>query len=235
MLNRFVLIFVLITSLAGPLPATYAQRRSGESAASAAPSSLAAARRAADQITAAQIRDYLHFIASDEMEGRDTPSRGLDITAKFIATMLSRWGLKPAGDNGTYFQRIALQRLKLDPSATRAEVSGQTFNFGEDLLAAPVAGTTASAPLVYVGHGWVVKGKNINAYEGVDVKDKIMVVLGGGLPKGVTFADISGGKQGVDWITPDAYAEAHGAKAIISIPNRQTLTNWERIRQNSTT
>jgi len=42
----------------------------------------------------AQMRAYLSFIASDEMEGRDTPSRGLDTTAKFIAMNLTRWGFK---------------------------------------------------------------------------------------------------------------------------------------------
>ncbi|MBA2732061.1 MAG: M20/M25/M40 family metallo-hydrolase [Acidobacteria bacterium] len=235
MLRRFVLTFVLITSLVSPLPAIYAQRKSGKTAAATAPaSSLATARRLADQITAAQLKDYLHFVASDEMEGRDTPSRGLDLTAKFIALNLSRWGLKPAGDNGTYFQRIAMQRVKLDAANTRAEVNGQAFSFGEDLLAQPIAGT-ASAPLIYVGHGWVIKSKNIDAYQGIDVKDKIVVVLGGGLPKGVSFADLSSGKQGVDWINPDAYAETHGAKAIIAIPNKQMLTNWQRISQNFTT
>jgi Zn-dependent M28 family amino/carboxypeptidase len=235
MLRRFVLIFVLVTSLVAPLPAVYAQRRTGKAAAATAPaSSLTTARRLADQITAAQLKDYLYFVASDEMEGRDTPSRGLDITAKFLATHLSRWGLKPAGDNGTYFQRIAMQRVKLDPANTRAEVGGQTFGFGEDLLAQPIAGTV-TAPLVYVNHGWVIKGKNIDPYQGIDVKDKIVVVLGGGLPKGVTFAELSAGKQGVDWITPNAYAETHGAKAVIAIPNKQVLTNWPRLSQNLTT
>lgn len=232
MLKRFVLIFVIITSLVAPLPAVYAQRSSRATAVATAPSSsLATSRKLADQITEAQLKDYLYFIASDEMEGRDTPSRGLDTVAKFIALNLSRWGLKPAGDNGTYFQRIALQRLRLDPSGTRIEISGQTFNFGDDLLAAPVAGT-ASAPLVFVSHGWVIKAKNIDAYQGIDVKDKIMVVAGSGFPAGVTFADIRGGKQGVDYITPDIYAETHGAKGIISIPDKRTLDNWNRIRQN---
>jgi hypothetical protein len=237
MLRRLVLIFVLITSLVSPLPAVYAQRKSnGVATAKTAPaSSLTISRRLADQITAAQLKDYLYFIASDEMEGRDTPSRGLDTTAKFIATNLSRWGLKPAGDNGTFFQRIAMQRVKLDPANTRAEIGGQTFNYGEDVLAQNIAGT-ASAPLVYVGHGWVVKGKNIDPYQGVDVKDKIMVVLGGGgLPKGISFQDLSSGKQGVDWITPDIYAATHGAKGIISIPGKQTLANWQRFIQNATT
>ena len=235
MLRRFVLTLVLMTTmLVSSFPSVYAQRRTGKAATATAPaSSLATAKQLAEQITAAQLKDYLFFVASDEMEGRDTPSRGLDITAKFLAMQLSRWGLKPAGDNGTYFQRMALQRVKLDPAATRAEINGQAYSFGDDLLAQPVAGT-ASAPLVYVNHGWVIKAKNIDAYQGIDVKDKIVVVLGGGLPKGVTFADIQAGKQGVDWITPDIYAESHGAKGLILIPSKQTLTNWERLRQNMT-
>jgi hypothetical protein len=230
MLKRFVLIFALITSLASPLPILLAQRKSNTAAATAPTSALQTARKLADQITAAQMKDYLYFIASDEMEGRDTPSRGLDTVAKFIALNLSRWGLKPAGDNGTYFQRIALQRLKLDPANTHAEINGQTFNFGDDLLAQPVAGA-ASAPLIFVGNGWVVKAKNIDAYQGVDVKDKIMVVLGGGFPKGVSFADLRGSKSGVDYFSPETYAETHGAKGIIAIPNKQTLDNWNRTRQ----
>ncbi|HJU54742.1 MAG TPA: M20/M25/M40 family metallo-hydrolase [Pyrinomonadaceae bacterium] len=238
MLRRFVLVLVLTASLVGQLPAVYAQHQtSGGAAATAAsttqPSSLAVARRHADQITAAQLKDYLYFVASDEMEGRDTPSRGLDLTAKFLATNLSRWGLKPAGDNGTFFQRIALQRVKLDAADTSLDVNGRKFSFGDGILAQPIAGT-ASAPLVFVNHGWVVKAKNMDPYQGVDVKDKIVVVLGGGLPKGVTFADLSNGKQGVDWITPDVYAETHGARGLIAIPNKQLLANWDRLRQNFT-
>src|SRR5436305_12458399 len=203
-MRRFLPILFLFACLLGLAAAPPARR-------GAAAPPVSAAHGNAEAITAAQMKDYLYFIASDEMEGRDTPSRGLDTVAKFIALNLSRWGLKPAGDNGTYFQRIALQRLKLDPANTHAEINSQTFNFGDDLLAQAVAGT-ASVPLVYVGYGWVIKAKNIDAYQGVDVKDKIMVVLGGGLPKGVSFADLRGGKQGVDYFSPETYAETHGAK-----------------------
>src|SRR6478736_1127793 len=55
-------------------------------------------RKFAEGVTAEQLKEYLYFVASDEMEGRDTPSRGLDTTAKFIAFNLSKWGFKPAGD-----------------------------------------------------------------------------------------------------------------------------------------
>src|SRR5438034_9895836 len=135
-MQKFLAALVLTSVLVLPFPALNAQRKTPK-ATKAAPVSVAS-QRGADEITAAQLKDYLYFIASDEMEGRDTPSRGLDTVAKFIALNLSRWGLKPAGDNGTYFQRIALQRLKLDPANTHAEINSQTFNFGDDLLAQAV-------------------------------------------------------------------------------------------------
>ena len=46
-------------------------------------------KKVVEGVTAEQMSAYLHFIASDEMEGRDTPSRGLDTTARFIAMNLS--------------------------------------------------------------------------------------------------------------------------------------------------
>ena len=82
-------------------------------------------RKVAEGVTAKQLSDYLYFVASDEMEGRNTPSRGLDITAKFIALNLSRWGFKPAGDDGTFFQRIALKRQQAKPG----DPPGRTYPF----------------------------------------------------------------------------------------------------------
>src|SRR5712691_2508965 len=178
-LKLYSLLFILTLSLM--LPTTFAQRSGSKPKATAAAALMAA--RGVDTISASQLRDYLSFIASDEMEGRDTPSRGLDTTAKFIAMNLTRWGFKPAGDNGTFFQRIALRRDQLDGPRSTAKINGQKFNFGDDFLPNVVA-ATFTGPLVYVGNGWVVKSKNIDAYQGIDVKAKITVVLGQGFPKG---------------------------------------------------
>src|SRR3954467_1884965 len=93
-----------------------------------------AERQEVEGITADQMRNYLYFVASDEMEGRDTPSRGLDTTAKFIAMNLTRWGFKPAGDDGTFFQKIALHRDSVDGAATAVELGGQKYNYGEDVV-----------------------------------------------------------------------------------------------------
>src|ERR1700686_4296688 len=224
-LKLYSLIILLALSFA--LPTTFAQRKAGKTPA-ATPAATANAR-GVDTISAAQLKNYLSFIASDEMEGRDTPSRGLDTTAKFIAMNLERWGFKPAGDDGTFFQRIVLRRDLLDGAHSSAEINGQKFNFGEDFLPNAV-GATMTGPLVYVGHGWVVKSKNIDAYQGVDVKDKIVVVFGEGLPQGVTRADLTG-KMGEDWISPALYAQQHGARGVLAVADYGMLLRWDQTRQ----
>src|ERR1700704_3756377 len=144
-MKRLFVVFLLISTLAVPLPRMLAQRK-GIKATASAPVSVAT-QRGADLITAAQMRAYLSFIASDEMEGRDTPSRGLDTTAKFIAMNLGSWGFKPAGDDGTFFQKIALRRDQPDLAHSTMEINGQKFTAGEDFLPNAV-GATVTGPLV---------------------------------------------------------------------------------------
>src|SRR5688572_27850979 len=222
----------LVTALSLSIPFATAQRRPDR------PKPISAtvlAARGVETINAEQMRAYLSFIASDEMEGRDTPSRGLDTTAKFLALNLSRWGFKPAGDDGTFFQKIALRRDAIDGAKSSAEIDGQKFSFGEDFLPNAVQ-ATLQGPLVFAGSGWVIKSRNLNPYEGIDVKGKIIVVMGQpfpGFPRGVTRADLAG-RQGVDWSSPGLYAQQQGAKGILVIADPQTLQNWELSRARAT-
>ena len=134
------------------------------------------------------MRDYLTFIASDEMEGRDTPSRGLDMTAQFLAMNLARWGLKPAGDDGTFFQKIALSTDEINKEQTRVQLNDQTAGVWRGLHCASQAMRDVSGPLVFAGNGWFVKSKNIDAYKGIDAKGKIAVIFASlsGLPRGIS-------------------------------------------------
>ena len=61
-------------------------------------------------ITANSLRGDVSFLASDLLEGRDTPSRGLDIAGEYIASQFRRLGLEPAGDDG-YFQTAAYESV----------------------------------------------------------------------------------------------------------------------------
>ncbi|MFN6962887.1 MAG: M28 family peptidase [Pyrinomonadaceae bacterium] len=193
-------------------------------------------KKLAEAITAGQLRDYLYFVASDEMEGRDTPSRGLDTTAKFIAMLLSRWGFKPAGDDGTFFQKMALTRESIDHSQTTLEIAGQKFNFADDFYRVGGKGT-ASGQLVFAKDGWLVKSKGIDAYAGVDVAGKIVVLSSPTFsqqtliprPAGVTEDDLKG-ESGVDWANPVAYARVKGAAGVIVIAPPQLQAMWPQLR-----
>jgi hypothetical protein len=218
--NRVGLALTILF-LALPQPAPYAQQRRSVRAAAAktapAPSTyFAAERAAAERITIEGMKEILYFIASDEMAGRDTPSPGLDKTAQYIADRLKKLKFRPAGDNGTYFQHIALTRTEVDREHSSAQLGNRTFMLGEDFLPTGRVSGDVDAPLVYAGHGWVFKSKNVNAYEGLDVRDKIVIVSGDGVepPQGMSVANASGR----DWESPISYAEKHGAKALILVP-----------------
>ncbi len=230
-MRKFLALILLLFILAG-VPATAQTKPKNTKTNSSAAVSTAARFGNTDGITAEQLRNYLEFIASDELEGRDTPSRGLDIAAMFIADHLRSWGIKPAGDDGSYFQKFPLKRHKIDATGTRLQLNNQTFTYGEDFLSNFVAADIPASNIVYASHGWVVKAKNIDPYQGIDVKDKIVVVVNS-LPKGVTFADLQG-KAGEDWISPPLYAQMHGAKAVISFATFGILANWQSAKYNQT-
>ncbi len=195
-----------------------------------------AKRKMADAITAAQISNYLYFVASDAMGGRDTPSQGLDITAEFLKMNLERWGFKPAGDNGTFFQKIALTRESLNVEKIKLEIGGTQYKLGDDFFRLSGNGAP-SGPLVFGGDGWMVKSKGIDSFAGVDVKGKIVVISSNGFsqgtltprPAGVTADDLKG-EKGVDWADAITHAEKSGAAGVIIIAPPQLQSNWGQLR-----
>lgn len=228
-------IFVVLLLIAAPavyfIGAAQAQKKQPRTGAATAKTAGESASKWAAEfghvegITAKQISEYLYFIASDEMEGRDTPSRGLDLTAKFIGLNLSRWGFKPAGSDGTFFQKIQLKRSQVEAEKSQASINGQNFKYGDDFYASPFSGE-ASGKLVFVGHGLFIKAKNIDSYKGIDVRDKIMVAVEG-FPSGVNFNDFRG-KPGVDFHRPETYAREKGARGIVYIPGPSTVNFWDQ-------
>lgn len=231
----------LVCALLINFPATRAQaQQTGAPSSSSTPATTATAAtvatstgalsatslEAAKTITAARLKEHLYIVASDAMAGRETPSPGLDETAKYLATHLTRFGLKPAGDEGTFFQRIALISRKVDLVRTTAELDGRAFKFGDDFLVSRVAGK-ASGALVFADHGWVVKAKNLDPYKGIEVRDKIVIIAGTGLPPGTERGDLAG-QPGENWEDPETYARRNGAKGLIIVPRTRDMTRWWR-------
>ena len=92
---------LLVACLAGG--ACSAQAQTG--AAARAKEDPAKWRAALDGVSPEEMKKHLSYIASDELQGRKTPSKGLDLAAEYIAAQFRRAGLEPAGDDG-YFQTV---------------------------------------------------------------------------------------------------------------------------------
>src|SRR5436190_20978141 len=94
-------------------------------------------QRAAQTITPEDIRRRIGIIADDSMRGRDTPSPELDKVAQYLGNQYRRLGLKPAGDNGTFIQRYALDKVQIVADSSIAFVHGATnttLNYGTDFI-----------------------------------------------------------------------------------------------------
>lgn len=233
MIKKILIVFLLLTGAIEPTLNVLAQKKNKPKTSSLSSTSTTSFGNT-DGITANQLRDYLTFIASDELEGRNTPSRGLDIASLYIESLLRRWGLKPDGENGTYFQRFPVKTERIVADQSKIELNGQTFTYGEDFLAHIITPLDISnSNVVYVSHGWVFKSKNINPYQGIDIKDKVIVTATNALPKGGTNQDLQG-KAGEDWWSPWLYAQENGAKAIITFGVYANWRDWNITRSTQT-
>lgn len=179
------------------------------------PSASSAANKAINgsqnTITSQRLQAHLEFIADDLLEGRNTPSRGLDLAALYIASQLKLWGVEPGGDNGTYFQNISRVVQRIDVEKTYLKVGDTELAFDKDFQAY-LPGFELEAKIVYVGNGFIIPSMDIDPYKGVDVKDKILLVLSGA-PIGVNEEEIYNGTL-KDAEAPEMVAKRLGAKAV---------------------
>ncbi|MFQ3597129.1 MAG: M28 family peptidase [Chloroherpetonaceae bacterium] len=152
-------------------------------------------------ITPALLKAHLSFIASDELEGRETAKRGQKIAARYIATEFEKFGLKPLGDSGTYFQKFRVKEQELGTKSTisvsisspakskrgKAERIIETkvyekffedfYGFGRNFRDAAKA---VSGSVIFAGYGIDDEvNYKYSDYAGVSAKNKIVLVLGG--------------------------------------------------------
>jgi len=142
-------------------------------------------------VQADDLKTWLAYLASDELEGRATFSEGLGLAAAYIAEHLRSWGVKPGGDNGSYFQRVRVLGVKsTNRSTLTVSVNGQTRTFkdGEGIAFPKNVGSKRNLTVdqvEFMGYGLDAPLANHNDYAGKDVKGKAVVYLGGAGPKGL--------------------------------------------------
>jgi Zn-dependent M28 family amino/carboxypeptidase len=131
-----------------------------------------------------KIRAQVKFLASDLLEGRGTGARGGDIAAEYIATQFALYGLQPAGDNGSYLQKVAMLGIATQDDSTFALVpdKGAPMNLRNrvDFVAMDETTKTVAdvdAPIVWIGYGIDAPEFNWNDYKDIDVKGKVLLMM----------------------------------------------------------
>ncbi len=144
-----------------------------------------AARAAAASIDPEKIRAHVRFLALDLLEGRGPGKRGAELAAEYIATQFALAGLEPAGDNGTFFQKVPLFAVHTIEHKTKFHLlpaTGQPIDlaYSTEIVSKDQTGQDTAdidAPIVFVGYGIHAPEYNWDDYAGVDVKGKIALVI----------------------------------------------------------
>lgn len=171
--------------------------------------------------SAARVRGHIEFLADDLLEGRGTGTRGHEIAASYVASQFRALGLEPAGDNKGWYQWVPLRRSRLVEGKSRIAMStGGAFapvsEFEMGLRPSLTEKTRdIDAGMVFVGYGISDRQLGLEDYAGLDVRGKIVVVLGGApsnLPTEIAA------HLGADKVRA---AAAHGAVGILEIGGRR--------------
>ncbi len=127
--------------------------------------------------------ETLEFLSSDELKGRDTGSEGYDKAANYVAKHFKSNGLKPFGDNNTYFQNVPFLKQYINLRTIDFYVENQIerveAKYAENvsfLVNTDLERIDEKQQLVFVGYGLIDSSLNINDYEGLDVKGKTVIV-----------------------------------------------------------
>jgi hypothetical protein len=188
--------------------------------------------------SAEHMKAHMAFLSSDLLEGRDSGSPGFDIAAEYVASQFRQLGLTPAGDNGTFFQRVPLWASRPTDKgrvALKGPAGSVALVFGEDYFPGrtPKAGEThVTAPMVFVGYGVTAPEHGRDDYRDLDVKGKIVVAMSGA-PAGLQTEERAYYANGR---TKRREAAKHGAIGFISLetplgeklrPFEQGLRTWD--------
>jgi Zn-dependent M28 family amino/carboxypeptidase len=179
----FVVALLCVSLRADEWDATAASQRKNLSVA-AAIRLPGVAFAAMETITPDHIRQHVRFLSHDLLEGRGTGQRGGDIAAEYIATQFALYGLKPAGDNGSYMQKVPLVGITpspetrfwfVPPHGSAMELKPIDDYVAYDETQQPQSDVDAN--LVYVGYGIEAPEYKWDDYKGTDVKGKVLLML----------------------------------------------------------
>ena len=143
-----------------------------------------AAKSNAPKVDPEKIRAHVKYLASDELEGRGMNQKGGDLAAEYMAAQFKSYGLKPAGENGTYFQRVPMVAVKTlaDTTFSLVPKSGAPLELKplEDYVTTnerQSPSVDVDAPIVFVGYGISAPEYRWDDYKDYDLKGKVALLF----------------------------------------------------------
>ena len=175
----------------------------------------------------------LTFLASDQLEGRLSLTRGSEVAAQWIQSEFAKVGLKPLTDN-KYLQTVPLWEYRPDHEGSFLTVKGreEKFRFPEAYGQFP-ENVDISGPLVFAGYGITAPELNYDDYQGINTSGKVVLIFDHE-PQEADAQSIFNGLGNTRYATTRVKtlnAQAHGAIAVLIVaePNRKHVSNQERL------
>ena len=178
------------------------------------------AMKFAKTITAEDLKRHLSVLASDEYEGRETGKEGQKKAAKYIAEDFKKIRLKSATDS-TYLQKFPLTLST--PEGAYVKVNKTNYENFKDFYVFPYRKDLKleAKSILFLGYG--ISDEKYDDYKNADVKDKIILVLGGEPMSKHSVSFITGTKEFSDWTNnyrkKTELAKSKGAEALIIVNN----------------
>lgn len=169
----------------------------------------------------------LAVLAADNMEGREAGTRGHERAAGYVAGRFAALGLEPAGDDGTYFQSVPMRRYAPAEQGNSLSIEGlgELTLFEDYTLSGTAQQESGSftAPLVFIGYGLDIPGRN--DFAGVDLEGAIAVRVYGG-PDGLNTEEAAHFSSSLNQRLSD-----HGAIGVLMLttPELEQRYSWERL------
>lgn len=183
---RSLLTALLAIALLSSSAAAWQAKTAATAATKPAPTLTAAERRASARVKLETIREVTAKLSSNEFEGRGTGQPGAEKAAAYLAERFKTLGLKPAGENGTFLQPIKFKAAEVLPESSLM-IADAVLKHGADYVVLPPYGADkvdATSEVVFVGYGVVSEELKRDDLAGLDLKDKVVVLLSG-QPAGV--------------------------------------------------
>ncbi|HPT20346.1 MAG TPA: M20/M25/M40 family metallo-hydrolase [Bacteroidales bacterium] len=166
------------------------------------------------------LKGYMSFFSSDELQGRETGTAANETAALFIKSNIIRLGLKPVPETGDYYQRMPLVSNSIIHKESYIRVidnNGKTILSTDSVVSiAPPENMEVTGNVVFAGYGYKDVNSGYDDFGGVDIKDKIVMVMTRD-PKAVKAGEGNGIFDNDLESSKIKYAIINGAKAILLV------------------